>query len=158
VNPFAVLGLPATADISDARVRAAWREIAAATHPDRGDGGDPAEYATAAAAYAQLRTAWGRTEALADLAEQLPAGIPSPEPAVRASLAWAAWQAAALLPSRVRHGRPGRLAIRSAAAAGGAVLAVTLIPGTPSAPAVAAGCALWWALTIRGDLAPPPGR
>ena len=42
--------------------------MAAATHPDRADGGDPARYAEAAAAYTTLRTASGRGEAYADLA------------------------------------------------------------------------------------------
>jgi len=158
VNPFAALGLPVTAGIADAEVRAAWRDIAAATHPDRGDGGDPAAYAAAASAYAQLRTAWGRTEALADLAAQPPAAIPPPGPDAGRGTAGAAWQAVARLPARVRHGRLGRFAIRSLAAMSGALLAVAVIPGTPSEPAIVTGCALWWALTVRGDLAPPPGR
>jgi curved DNA-binding protein CbpA len=34
-NPFAVLGLPERPDLDDETVRAAWRPIAAATHPDR---------------------------------------------------------------------------------------------------------------------------
>jgi len=158
VNPFAALGLPATAGITDADVRAAWRDLAAATHPDRGDGGNPAAYAAAAYAYAQLRTAWGRAEALADLAARAPTGIPPPGPATRHGPARAAWHAVALLPARVRRGRPARLAIRTVTAIAVAVLTVMVIPGTPSAPAVVAGCALWWALTARGDLAPPPGR
>ena len=45
MNPFAALGLPADPDLTDEQVRAAWRTIAAATHPDRPDGGDPARYA-----------------------------------------------------------------------------------------------------------------
>ena len=49
-------------------MRAAWRRIAAATHPDRADGGDPGRFAVAAAAYTVLRTRSGRGEALADLA------------------------------------------------------------------------------------------
>ena len=48
-------------------MRAAWRRIAAATHPDREDGGDPARFGAAAAAYVMLRTGFGRGEALADL-------------------------------------------------------------------------------------------
>ena len=48
-------------------MRAAWRRIAAATHPDREDGGDPAGFGAAAAAYVVLRTGFGRGEALADL-------------------------------------------------------------------------------------------
>jgi curved DNA-binding protein CbpA len=68
-DPFALLGLPRRADLSDDDVRAAWRRIAAATHPDRDDGGDPAWFGAAAAAYATLRTGFGRGEALADLAD-----------------------------------------------------------------------------------------
>jgi curved DNA-binding protein CbpA len=66
-DPFRALGLPPRADLSDDDVRAAWRRIAAATHPDRDDGGDPARFGAAAAAYALLRTGYGRGEALADL-------------------------------------------------------------------------------------------
>ena len=66
-DPFAVLGLPARTGLSDEDVRAAWRRIAAATHPDREDGGDPAVFGAAAAAYVTLRTSFGRGEALADL-------------------------------------------------------------------------------------------
>jgi len=64
---FAVLGLPARGDLTDEDVRAAWRRVAAATHPDREDGGDPVRFGAAAAAYAVLRTSFGRGEALADL-------------------------------------------------------------------------------------------
>jgi curved DNA-binding protein CbpA len=71
-DPFTVLGLPARAGLSDDEVRAAWRRIAAATHPDRTDGGDAARFAAAAAAYTALRTNFGRAESLADLAR--PAG------------------------------------------------------------------------------------
>jgi hypothetical protein len=67
-DPFGALGLPPRADLSDDDVRAAWRRIAAATHPDRDDGGDPARFGAAAAAYALLRTADGRGEAMAELA------------------------------------------------------------------------------------------
>ena len=66
-DPFAALGLPAWAELSDDDVRAAWRRVAAATHPDRDDGGDPARFGAAAAAYALLRTAGARGEALAEL-------------------------------------------------------------------------------------------
>jgi curved DNA-binding protein CbpA len=68
-DPFAALGLAARTDLTDDDVRAAWRRIAAATHPDRADGGDPARFAAAAAAYTVLRTRYGRGEALADLAD-----------------------------------------------------------------------------------------
>ena len=66
-DPFAALGLPARPDLTDDDIRAAWRRIAAATHPDRADGGDPARFASAAAAYTELRTRYGRGEAYADL-------------------------------------------------------------------------------------------
>ena len=66
-DPFAALGLPARPDLTDDDIRAAWRRIAAATHPDRADGGDPARFAAAAAAYTELRTRYGRGEAYADL-------------------------------------------------------------------------------------------
>jgi len=66
-DPFAALGLPARAGLTDDDVRAAWRRVAAATHPDREDGGDPVRFGAAAAGYATLRTSFGRGEALADL-------------------------------------------------------------------------------------------
>jgi hypothetical protein len=71
-DPFEALGLPARPDLTDEEVRAAWRSAASATHPDRPDGGDPARYSRASAAYAELRAPWGRSEAYADLAEQAP--------------------------------------------------------------------------------------
>src|SRR5260370_29330804 len=69
-DPFAARGLPARPGLSDEQVRAAWRSIAADTHPHRPDGGDLARYTAASAAYAQLRTPWARSEAYADLIEQ----------------------------------------------------------------------------------------
>jgi hypothetical protein len=66
-DPFALLGLAPRPGLSDDDVQAAWRRIAAATHPDREDGGDPAKFGAAAAAYVVLRTGFGRGEALADL-------------------------------------------------------------------------------------------
>jgi hypothetical protein len=155
VNPFAALGLPADTNLSDEDVRAAWRRVATATHPDRGDGGNPAAYTAAQAAYTQLRTPWGRSEALADLAP-FP-GIP-PASAAGPVPGAGLWRAATVLPIRIRKGRPLRILVRAAVAAAAAWAAVLLTPGTPSAPAVAAGCALWWLLSARADLAPPPGR
>ena len=90
-DPFVVLGLPPRADLTDDDVRAAWRRIATATHPDRADGGDPGRFAVAAAAYTVLRTRSGRGEALADLAApaaapRLPARAASgPQPPVSGS-------------------------------------------------------------------------
>ena len=69
-NPFAILGLPERPDLDDETVRAAWRAIAKATHPDRQDGGDLARYTQATAAYHELQTPWGRSEAYADLQDQ----------------------------------------------------------------------------------------
>src|ERR1700677_2210969 len=74
-DPFSDLGLPARADLSDDEVRAAWRRIAAATHPDRSDGGDATRFAAAAAAYAELRTPYGRREAYAALHAAAPAAV-----------------------------------------------------------------------------------
>ena len=66
-DPFRAIGLEPRSELGDDDIRAAWRRIAAATHPDRPDGGDPAAFARAAAAYAALRSPAGRGEALADL-------------------------------------------------------------------------------------------
>ena len=85
-GPFAVLGLPARAGLTDDDVRAAWRRLATATHPDRADGGDPDRFAAAAAAYTVLRTRSGRGEALADLTAPTPPPAPAP-PAGRAGSA-----------------------------------------------------------------------
>jgi hypothetical protein len=60
--------------------------------------------------------------------------------------------------TRVRKGRPARIAVRALIAAAAGYAAVRLVPGTPSAPAAVSGCALWWLLSARADLAPPPGR
>jgi len=69
-DPFTVLGLPERPDLDDDTVDAAWLAIAAATHPDRPDGGDLARYTQATAAHAALACPWGRSEAYADLVEQ----------------------------------------------------------------------------------------
>ena len=50
MNPHAVLGVAPGA--SPGEVRAAWRRVARATHPD--NGGDARAFSAAAAAYAQL--------------------------------------------------------------------------------------------------------
>ena len=199
-NPFAVLGLPERPDLDDETVRAAWRQIAAATHPDRADGGDLARYTRATAAYAELRTPWSRSEAYADLAEQArregrydaypdrdlgaggpattpwpdgPAAEPWPDgpataplPAVpaaaplrlRPAWPWRLLFAVAWLPSRIRRGRPLRLLIRAALAAGLSLAVLALIPGQPAAPADVAVLVTWFALSGRKDLAPPPER
>jgi hypothetical protein len=156
INPFHVLGLPTDPDLTDEHVRAAWRAIAAATHPDRADGGDGARYAQASAAYAELRTPWGRSEAYADVIEQLPVPPVPPEPA--AGRPPFTIGPLLLLPSRIRHGRPLRMLIRAAAAALISLAILRLIPGTAAAPADITGMALWFLLTARSDLAPPPRK
>ena len=110
-NPFAVLGLPAQPDLSDEDVRAAWRRIASATHPDREDGGDPALYAEASNAYTILRTPWGRSEAYADLRVGITPNL-APPATVPAGARLSPWRAVVLVPARVRHGRPARLVLR----------------------------------------------
>lgn len=138
-DPFAALGLDAAGGLTDDEVRAAWRRIATATHPDLADGGDPDRYAAAAAAYNELRTRYGRGEALAALGKQA-------DPAGGSGLA--------RLPARVARGRPLRLALR----AGGAVAVAWAALGSDAphgaGPAVAAGAATWLILTGRADLAP----
>jgi hypothetical protein len=158
-NPFEALGLPTRPDIDDDQVRTAWRAIAAATHPDRPDGGNPAWYAQASAAYAQLNCPWGRSEAYADMLDAqnggtipLPFYIPDPAPAPRT------YRPLRLLPSRVIHGRPLRLAIRATATALACLAVLALIPGQPAALAAVAGLIWFFALTARADLAPPPRR
>ncbi len=166
-DPFEALGLPARPDLPDEQVRAAWRAIAAATHPDRADGGDLARYTAASAAYAELRTPWGRSEAYADLIQQagldgepptgpLPAIPADDDPAgsaPRHPLA-AVWE----FPARVRRGRPLRLLLRAVIAAVLSLAVLQLIPGTAAAPADIGGLIAWFVLTGRRDLAPPPER
>jgi hypothetical protein len=154
-NPFTVLGLPTRPDLTDEQVRAAWRAIATATHPDRPDGGNPARYAAASAAYAALRTPWGRSEAYADVTAAAP---PKATLAARTATRRKFPARLAVLPARVRHGRPLRLVARLAAAVLLALITVHANAGGPAETAVAAGIALWCVLTMRGDLAPPPGR
>lgn len=182
-NPFEALGLPARRDLTDEQVREAWRAIAAATHPDRPDGGDLARYTQASAAFAELRTPWSRSEAWADLAEQAwargedfpGAGLggggagpdTSPLPAIPAAPppgpppgAWTRHPLAAALalPSRIARGHPVRLLIRAVTAGALSLLVLNLIPGNPAAPADVFGLALWFVLTGRKDLARPPER
>jgi hypothetical protein len=133
-DPFRVLGLPRRADLSDDDVRAAWRRIAAATHPDRDDGGDPARFGATAAAYAMLRTAWDRGETLAELSRGANAGTPGGPARPRAWL----------------------LAVRVAATAAVCAGAFAAAGPAPASIGVGAGALTWLAVTARHDL--PPRR
>jgi hypothetical protein len=168
-NPFDALGLPVRPDLTDEQVRAAWRAIAVATHPDRADGGDVARYTAATAAYVALRSGWGRSEAYADVMAAADDTSPLPvTPAAAASLAGPAgpavgprevfdaytWQ----LPGRIRYGRPLRLIIRGAVAALLCLGVLAVIPGDPATPPLVAALITWFAVTGRSDLAPPRHR
>lgn len=65
---------------------------------------------------------------------------------------------ARLLLARLRHGRPLVLATRILT--GSALAGITLHTNAGPAPqaGVLAGIATWLALTVRPDIAPPPGR
>ena len=130
-DPFATLGLPARADLPDEEVRAAWKRIAAATHPDRDDGGDAARFGAAAAAYDALRTSFGRGEALADLGHGGRAlGFHGRAPGLR--------------------GRGWRVALRAVAAAGVTAAAVLAAGWTPATVGLLAGALTWAAaVTVR---------
>jgi len=159
-GPFAALGLPARPGLGDDEVRAAWRRIAAATHPDRADGGDPARFAAAAAAYTTLRTQFGRSEALADLTGSR-GRVGLPGPGGRASReAQPRWRPVparlARLPARVRQGRPLLLALRVAAVVAVSAAAVAVAGPAPATPALITGALTWLLLTARHDLDPPP--
>ena len=132
-DPFTALGLPARPDLTDDEVRAAWRRIAAATHPDHDDGGDPGRFATAAAAYTELRTETGRREAFADRP-----GLPGRHHGL----------------GRVRRGRPAVLALRLATAAGVSLGAVLAGGPQPATYAVITGGLTWLARTAWRELAP----
>ena len=156
-DPFATLGLPARPGVGDDEVRAAWRRIAAATHPDRADGGDPARFAAAAAAYTTLRTPFGRSEALADLRGA--AGAGGTGLAGRGHPARRRWLPARASPARllrrIRRGRPVRLAVRLAVVVAVGVTAAAVAGWAPATPALITGAITWLLLTGRHDLAPP---
>jgi hypothetical protein len=141
-GPFAALGLPAEPGLTDDEVRAAWRRVAAATHPDRDDGGDPAAFAAAAAAYTTLRTLTGRREAYADQ----DAGRGTGRSGQRRR------------PARAWRGRPAVLALRVLMAAGISLGAVLAAGWQPASYAVLAGALTWLARTARRELAPARQR
>jgi curved DNA-binding protein CbpA len=169
-DPFRALGLAAGTGPTDDDVRAAWRRVAAATHPDRADGGDPAAFAAAAAAYTLLRTAAGRGEALADLQSatrprgrwlrvRVPRpGRAGPRPPSRLGARPGPRRAGELrrLGARIRRGRPAVLALRMAGVGAVSVVAVLAVGWQPASPAIIVGALTWLLRTAGSDLASPP--
>jgi len=183
-DPFTVLGLPARPGLTDDEVRAAWRRIAAANRAASPPSARSGWVAAAAAAYTAIRTGFGRTEALADLARpagarrwqaQVP-GLHRHRPARDARREAAGpgprrWRPAAdgerrrrrpvagLVAgrwwSRVRRGRPARLALRIAAVAAVSITVALVAGPRPATPALITGALTWLAVTARHDLAPP---
>ncbi len=154
-SPFDALLLSASGELTDDDVRSAWRRIAAATHPDRADGGNPPAFAAAAEAYTLLRTAAGRAEALGDLHEpgggSMPGGPVSHQKWLASAAATAGW--------RVRQGRPARLAVRLLAAGAAGTVAVLAVGWQPASAAVITGALTWLLVSGRADLASArPGR
>lgn len=181
-NPFAVLGLPEWPDLDDETVDAAWRAIAAETHPDRPDGGNLARYTQATAAYFELHSPWGRSEAFADLLEaawaegrydaypgHYPPGYDPGDPDDLALLPAGPWEAGlgpvpleeilhqlAQIPARFRRGHPVHLTIRAAVIAGLCLTVLTLFPGRPwTGFSVAALIGYFVLSAARDDVAPP---
>ena len=153
-DPFRALGLERSRELANDDVRAAWRRVAAATHPDRADGGDAAAFATAAAAYTVLRTPAGRGEALADLLA--PGGGAVRSPVMRFRLLAIAPGGVPLLAIRIRRGRPLVLTARLLAVAALGAIAVAAAGWQPASLGIMAGALTWLTLTVRSDLAPPP--
>lgn len=60
--------------------------------------------------------------------------------------------------ARLRHGRPLVLAARLATTFVLAAITLHTRAGPPPEAGALAGIATWLALTVRGDVAPPPGR
>ncbi len=156
---------PADPGLTDEQVRAAWRQIAAATHPG------PARRRRSVARYAaatgpSLRPVAHRVgpqrslgrpcrPATARSAPCLPLTAPSRSlPASTAIGEFGRWTplagVGAAARAAIRHGRPVRLALRAAIAAALALLVLHLIPGQPAAPAVVTGLITWFLLTGAG--------
>jgi hypothetical protein len=85
------------------------------------------------------------------------AGNPAEVPGARAGTMGVSWLVRHL-PGRIWRGRPLRLLARALAACLLALAALHLVAGQPAAPALATGVAMWFLLTARSDLAPPPDR
>jgi hypothetical protein len=138
-DPFRVLGLDPRADLTDDDVRAAWRRIATAAHPDRADGGDPQRFTNAAAAYTELRTAVGRGEARADM---------HVGDRARPRLRRAGGAAG-------RELRLVWLTLRVAATAVAGYLALLAAGNGPAGPALVTGALTWLAVSISRDIGRP---
>jgi hypothetical protein len=67
-------------------------------------------------------------------------------------------RAVRLFPARLRRGRPGILTARLLAASALAGITVHSGAGPAATAGAVAGVVTWLAVTVRGDLAPPPGR
>jgi hypothetical protein len=65
------------------------------------------------------------------------------------------WLSRVRLLSRIRRGRPARLALRLLIAAAVAAIAVAADGAQPATPALITGAVTWLLLTARHDLAPP---
>jgi hypothetical protein len=180
-NPFAVLGLPEWPDLDDETVDAAWRQIAAETHPDRPDGGNLARYSQATAAYFELHSPWGRSEAFADLLEaawaegrydaypgHYPPGYDPGDPGDDLPLPLDPWETGlgpipldetlhqlAEIPARFRRGHHWHLLIRAAVIAGLCVTLLTLFPGRFAAGYGVAVLIMFFVVSVREDMAPP---
>ncbi len=168
-DPFAILGLAARPDLTDDDVRVAWRRIAAAVHPDRTDGGDPARFSAAAAAYTTLRTLDGRREAYADLAAAPRGGSRFRWGGFRwGGFRWGGFRwgrfrrgrfrRGRFRRGRFRRGRPAVLVLRTAVAAGVSAGALAVAGPQPASFALVAGALTWLARTGRHELAPPVTR
>jgi hypothetical protein len=145
-DPFAALRLGRSGDLSDDEVRSAWRRVAASTHPDRPDGGDPEAFAAAAAAYAALRSNSGRRDAVADLVE------PSERRRLLLTARVVAHWPGGRLTHRVLRGRPLVLALRVLACAAVSAMVVALAGWQPATPAIITGAVTWLLLTGGSDL------
>jgi sulfite exporter TauE/SafE len=113
------------------------------------------------AAYAVLRTRWGRSEAYAGqaaAASPLTGRIVSSAAVPAAVPPLSRRRAVALIPARIWRGRPARLVLRIVAAVALVILALHTNAGTPAVAGLVTGIGMWLVLTVRADLAPPPGR
>ena len=129
MNPYQVLGLHPDEPVTDDDVRAAWRRIASATHPDREDGGDAGRFAQAAAAYNELRTEYRRNETSAVQAEAAAARSHRKRPALL------------------------RVLLRVAIAVLAGTAGILAAPSNAAGIAVVVGAATWLVLTVRSDIA-----